>query len=862
MWRALLPRRLALLALAVGAAVAVSWYRAGPVPPAGYRAGEAAANLAAHLASAHGLVVDPLDLRLVEASAAPVAVGRPVVAWFTAGEPAELYTVRARLSAAGIPVAVGAPRSVSETADGHELLLDVDARRVLFAVQVDGRVASVAVLDFGEGALGDDAGRVARWAAAFDGWQRFGVARSPRRVDVRLDPPTALIFGGFQDETAVLTTDGGEVVVDLAAGTATPPARVLASAPVERAAGALVGDALRRSAVVGAERLLALEGARLRVGDWLRRQRHRLFPTAADRLPPVLIGEPVASGGEGWPPSPLAGGGLPGEGRWVAPPTMADERDPAVRVTFVRVDPARPYQRTHLFAFDMRRLGLHFVAGAREPRSTTGARGAGVVAEAHRGRLVAAFEGGLPGAFGRFGVVEGGRVLVPPARGLATVVTDGEGQAGFGLWDGEALAAPWVGLRQNLAPLIEAGVVNPRRVRRWGLRVAALDEAQAPRAAVGVTAAGVLVYAWSAATSAERLGEAMRRAGVVFAMHLDLGGEGTGLGLYRAGVDGAMEAVRGAAGMAAHPARWLGAAPRDFFYLVHAERTPPPLALADAAPGEGAWRPVQRIDGVAVIAQSYLGAERIGARRQVPVWLLEADRLRAHVVPGIAEVPPATGTAPAEVGLPAPPVAWFEAGLRAVEARHGLVIGGRTWQAPAAGEMTLAVDGAGAVAVGRYGEAIPIGRRWAELVQGPALVAGGRIVAEGVDPGASRIPDATAQPSAALAVSGAPMPAAGAGIRADGRLVLAASIDGDRPALAAALHAAGALDALLLGERGTVDTGTMRLYFARGDDLQMTTGPTGALRPARLAAGAGSALVFTGRRPAPAARVLQSFVAP
>ncbi|MCB9542805.1 MAG: hypothetical protein H6703_10190 [Myxococcales bacterium] len=453
---------------------------------------------------------------------------------------------------------------------------------------------------------------------------------------------------------------------------------------------------------------------------------------------------------------------------------------------------------------------------------------------------MAAFNGGLPAALGRFGVVDDGRALVPPTRGLATVVTDDEGQAGFGLWDAEALAAPWVGLRQNLAPLIEAGVVNPRRVRHWGQRVAALDDAQASRSALGVTAAGVLVYGWSAATSAERLGEALRRAGVVFAMHLDLGGE-TGLGLYRAEGD-AIEAVRGANGMSARPTTWLGAAPRDFFYVVRAERAPPPLALADARPGEGAWRPVQRIDGVAVIAQSYIDAERIGARRQVPVWLLEADRLRAHVVPGIAEVPPAMGAPPAEVGLPAPPVAWFEAGLRAVESRDGLVVGGRTWQAPAAGAMTLAVDAAGAVAVGRYGEVIPVGRRWAELVQGPALVAGGEVVAAA--PGErrperrlGREPVASVSPRPRQRTAANPrlrsLPAAGADPRR--RPPPPRSVRRRRPrALAAALHAAGAIDALLLGERGVADTGTMRLYFARGDDLQMTTGPTAALRPARL----------------------------
>lgn len=850
MWRALLTRRAALLALAVGGAVAISVWRAGPVPPAGYRAADGAAladpavaeNLAAHLAAEHGLIVDPLELRITATDDALLGAGRPLVAWVTAGQPADLYAVRARISEAGVPVALDRPRNVTGTIDGHELLLDANDRRVLYAVQVGERVPSVVVLDFGEGGLPADADATTRLAAAVDARQSYGTRVGPQRLDVLLSPPSSLVFGGLSGDTAHLSTDAGELTVDLSAATVEPPerGRVLSGAAPAHEAWGLLADALRRSGVVGPARLMAAEDVLFTVSDWLRRQRHRVFPTAADRLPPAPIVD-VAPAPPTWPP-PAVGpveGGLPGEGRWTPAATMADAADPAVVQTFVRVDPERPYARTHLFAFDLRRLGLHFVSGTRHPRSTTGARGSGRIDPGHRPRLVAAFNGGLTAEHGRFGVIEDGRLLVRPAPGLATVVTTGDGEVGFGLWDAEALAPPWVGLRQNLAPLIEGGVVNPRRVRHWGKLVAALDAAQTPRSAIGVTAAGVLIYGWAPAASAERLGEAMRRAGVEFAMHLDMSPGHTGLELYRPGADG-VDAVRGAAAMDFRPRRWLETDARDFFYIARAERLPPPVPLDAAAPDEGRWRPIQRLDGGAVIAQSWLTAERVGALRQLPLYLIEAERLRPHLVPGLVEVPPSTGVPPAELELPGAPVAWFEAGLRAAGSPFGFVVGGRTWRAPQPGVMTLAVDADGDIALGRYRDGVDADTRWIDLLQGPALLTGGRI-AEG-------------------AVGRTAAPLAAAGRRPDGRLVLTMSADGDRRAMAEALRIAGATDALLLGERGTVDTGAMRVYFAHGDALRMTVGPTGALRPARLAAGAPSALVFTGRRPPPSARVLPTFV--
>ncbi len=851
MWRALLGRRAVLLALAIGAAAAVSLHRAGERPEAGYRQAADTPldgpvvrdNLIAHL-EARGLTVDPVDLRIVEVADGPVGAGRPFAAWFTAGRgAADLYTLRGRLAPTGVPVVLSEPRNLSRTPDGHELLLDARGERVLYAVRVGERIPGVTLLDFGRSWLPDGVPWSTRLAAAINARQAFGTWDGPRRADVVLRRPTGIIVGRLTAEGFALTTDDAEIAVQPTAERIAPPeaAELLVGAPPEQEPLGLAADALRRSAVVGARRVMAVEDALFSVTDWLRRQRHRVFPTAADRLPVTPIIEAAATERR-WPPPAIDIGeaGLPGEGRWQPVETQVEDGDPAALQTFVRVDPERPYERTHLFAFDMRRLGLHFVAGTRHPRSTTGVRGSGRIEPAHRARLVAAFNGGFKAEHGRFGTIEGRRPLIRPVRGLATVVTDPDGRAGFGLWDAEALAPPWTDLRQNQAPLIEAGVVNPRQVRRWGKLVADLDAARTPRSALGVTEDGVLIYGWSRAIGAERLGEAMRRAGVVFALHLDMNPGHIGLELYRPEGEG-LAPARGVPAMDHRLGRWLGVDARDFFYLVRADRRPPDLTLEDAAPGEGRWRPIHRLDGAAAVSSTWIDGVRVGGRRQLGALLLEADRLRPHVVPGLAEIRPTTGVPPAGLSLPGPPVIWIDIGLRTDPSPYGFMVDGRPWRPPQPGVMTLAADVDGALHIGRYGAGLPVDGRWTDLIQGPALLAGGAL-AEGAE------------------VRGT-APISALGIRADGRVVHVSEPTGDRAAAARALQLAGALDGLLLGERGTVDTGSHRLYFARGERLWMARAPTGALRPARLAAGAGTALVFTGRPPPPAARVLDTFVA-
>jgi hypothetical protein len=802
-----------------------SWWRAGPRPPTTEGAPDAVARTAvAALAAASGLVVEPGSIRVVPADEGPLGFGHPVAAWFAARETAEaprdLYRLPLRLTDGGVPTATEALSDVTATADGDEALLDVDGDRVLYGLRLGGRFGTAVVLDFGDDGAAD-AGPAVRLVTAVAARQMYGTWTAPRRVDIALSlPPDALAGGLTAGGVALTAGEGAEartIRVDLATGRVEPPgaARVVDAAPPPPELGALIADTLRRSPAFGPAAVIALEAFAFDAADDVRRAGHAFFPSDADRVPVPSTPEPAAATPASWPPAAIpAPGGLTGEGTWTpAGPPPLDGATAPILHAFVRVDPDRPFQVIHLFAFDSARLALHFVAGTRDPRSTTGVRGTGRIPEADRPRLVAAFNGGFKTEHGAFGTIEADRVLVPPLPGLATVLLDDDGRAAFGVWDGgESLPPGFAALRQNLPPLLADGRVNPTRSHHWGRVVERLDSLQTPRSALGVTPSGVLLFAWAPAASAEQLGEALRRAGATFALHLDMNPGHTGLELYAPASDGEPHASPGAPEMDFRPRRWLGTDARDFFYLT--TLPPPPERTGDIR-----WTPVGAArrpdDPYPLVAAATVGPARL--------LRLEADRLRPVLVPGLGEERP-VAPAPPAADLAGVPVARLDIGLLGPE--RGMVVDGRIWQAPRPGAMTFAVDDRGRAFVGRWGRgALDPARRWTVVRQGEGLLEDGRL-AEGAGGRAGT-------PFAAL------------GRDAAGRLLLAARDDGQRVDLAATLRAAGAVDALILGDRATAETGAMQVA-------------NGGIAP-RLAPGAGSALAFVPRDPEPRAFVLPTF---
>lgn len=841
----------AVLALGVTLAVfGVSRFRGGPIGDASPGDPDDRALVRANLAETLGLLlsqaVSPDVVEWADAPGndeAPSALGAPIIVWCVAQPPGEaavdVFRVPMRLGRTGIPVAVGAAVNVSRTPHGDERLLAWAPERAVWGVGLDGHLTTLTYVDLGVDTTPPELGFATRALARVAARQAWGLPRSPRRLDVQLVEPTRGVTATLLPEGATLALSP-ETTLTLNAKTgALEPAgwgRVQTGSADSGEWLSLLADTLRHSALVGTARVVALEASLFQLRDWIERARHALFPTAADREPVGASVDVPSAHLDQWPPPPLpVPGTVPGseafegEGAWASP---VPER-PTVLRTFLRVDPARPYERVYLFAFDMRALALRFVAGTRDPRSTTGVRGTGRIVEEDKPGLVAAFNGGFKIEHGAFGTVESRGVVIPPTPGWATVAVDTDGRARFGVWDVDgALPESVFSLRQNLPPLIADGLVNPTRVRQWGQLVARLDAEHTPRSALGVSDGGILLYAWSLAASADQMGEAMRRAGARFAMHLDMNPGHTGLSFLAPGEPPAgppRVLGAGAPEMDHRADRWSGVETRDFFYLV--ERSHMGSSVTATA------RPDEPED---------LGTARLTEDEPaVRVWRF--DRLTAALVPGVADTAQSTEP-PRALRLPAPPRAWLEVGLRARDDAFGLIAGGATLVAPKVEAMTWWVDEVGVPRMGRWTRRPEPWPR--DLVQGPVLVDAGRLV-QALDVAVVATPIAPGE--------AAPESMVGLGLDAAGRMLVAVGPAGSPSALARALVDRGAVHALSTTQRSTPETGLLRKLALEGDRLVERTTPDGPGTPVDLRPRLGTVFAFYPRPPEVFARSTVTF---
>jgi hypothetical protein len=181
-------------------------------------------------------------------------------------------------------------------------------------------------------------------------------------------------------------------------------------------------------------------------------------------------------------------------------------------------------------------------------------------------------------------MIQDRRVLLPPMRRAATILTRSDGRIGIGSWPGDWHVSPdVVSLRQNLDPLVDRGALNPSGRRLWGFPLPGMDAMQTQRSGLCIDRGGNLIYLYGADLSGPLLGEAMRSASCSYGIHLDMNPYHCAF-LYtrirdpdawlaandRPGRSGALaelyEATTIARGMM-DPKRYLIRSPKDFFYL-------------------------------------------------------------------------------------------------------------------------------------------------------------------------------------------------------------------------------------------------------------------------------------------------------
>ncbi|MFH2006999.1 MAG: hypothetical protein ABI333_10480 [bacterium] len=549
------------------AGVGLAWRWNG----AARRPGRPEANLVDLLRARYGLWVATSDVQIPDGlpKTASSSFGYRNVFFLgrkTARGPRDVYWVMVRFSVAGIPLAARALVNLSRTPAIDESVFLSAGPFVAFVIPAGRQVGAIVVVD----GRGDHPNvlrrrtRLRRITNNVTNFQETGHWRGFSRhalepehplsaVTLRWERPGLLRIRAHGDRetlTAALHCDRGALSQERPWLMYQPPMKG------EKPLFNWLVDTVRRLPGVGAKKIEWMEVALYTLVDLFRRrvrkpggaviapdeQNDGKAAVAMDHdLYKPKVGAVVASN---WPPPPLVpllAGQSVNEGKWFAPPKSQLRSNPGAPVpvleTFVHPDPKRPYAAVGVLIWDPRQVRLGFVAGTREPESTTGLRGWGRIPRDDRlDRVIAAFNGGFQTMHGEWGMQARGRLIREPAKWAATVATDRSGRMLFGTWERSDKKVPpeLVSFRQNLTPLFEDGVVNPLRNRYWGLAVRkSRERIHIVRSGMCLTKEGHGAYLWGKAVSLTTLARAMKIARCQYGMQMDINQTNASLELFR-----------------------------------------------------------------------------------------------------------------------------------------------------------------------------------------------------------------------------------------------------------------------------------------------------------------------------------------
>jgi hypothetical protein len=587
------------------------------------------AGVAEMLGRGVGQVVLPADIRW-EASRGDVAdlvLGRRVM--FLAsplpGGPRDVWRAAVRVTPDGRVLDVSDTHNLTSTPLGDDHSLVVRGDRAAFATFAYGQEQSVSLLDLAgeKGGVVVDSSWIDRLTRWLTNEQETGSGDGVGRVEVTLDQPAVAVGLALTDRALELelSDSGGarrsaEVDSDrgeLSAGATGMHAEAVRHLPKRFILWAV--DTARAVPWIGPTPVAWLEEHVFAVKDELRQMAFKahdanstetLADVAATPSPApaldVSSAESTVEDSGHWPPADIPSIWKTiesGEGAWQAPrmPWMKKLElpgvdpasvPPAMLRTFVRPDPDRPYTRVILVAMDMRQLDLEMEAGTEDPKPLTGGHGPGRIPRdpAVYTRVVAAYNGAFKTEHGNYGMMVHKRVLLPPQPSAASIVVLADQRVGFGSW----ADTPQIGLirgvdpaeivsfRQNLDALVDQGEVNPLGRAMWGYTLPG-QGMQTERSGLCVTKDGHILYAWGDDVSGTALGKAMKMGGCNYAMHLDMNPHHTGF-IFASIHDLKTKSYKSellTPLMTVSPDRYIEYAPKDFFYMLLHDPTPPPL---------------------------------------------------------------------------------------------------------------------------------------------------------------------------------------------------------------------------------------------------------------------------------------------
>jgi hypothetical protein len=247
-----------------------------------------------------------------------------------------------------------------------------------------------------------------------------------------------------------------------------------------------------------------------------------------------------------------------------------------------------------------------------------------------------------------------------------------------------AIPKEMISMRQNMDPLVENGVVNPRRRYLWGFT---LDEditnMSTIRSGMCMNESGALIYAWGEDLTAKTLGVAMNAAGCVYGIHLDMNPYHTSYIYYRF-AEGADEkrpefkAELALKEMMFSPSRYVNGAPKDFFFLT----------LKDPSPGPG-WTS----SGLAQPAPAFVPA--VFERDSGDCRLIAVDMTKALAVVSAGEIPSNLAPPRGRIDLVDVENVLVDVVLGPWSSQRGQLVDGTVVAALASARATLGVKGSG-----------------------------------------------------------------------------------------------------------------------------------------------------------------------
>lgn len=269
-------------------------------------------------------------------------------------------------------------------------------------------------------------------------------------------------------------------------------------------------------------------------------------------------------------PSNPAFSSLGDEGVWHNIPLTIFPNKEVMAYTFVRPDSSRSFAIVSVVKADISALNLASVAGTVEPGGKVGKYGTGHVPKniTQSGSLVAAFDGGFQYRDGAYGMIVGSTTYLPLKNNLGTIVGYKNGTVKIFRYTGQENITDANFVRQNGPMLIENGsitVTNPDDRQLWGRVVGA--DTFTWRSGIGVTQQGELVFAAGNNLSPQTLAQALRIAGAVNAIQLDINPHWVRFNIFNAKGSGQYDSAPLNKEMSDGAKEYLNGYQKDFFYL-------------------------------------------------------------------------------------------------------------------------------------------------------------------------------------------------------------------------------------------------------------------------------------------------------